>query len=100
MKAHEMLPDQQNSVVVDGVPVRKGSVGAFLVSWRTLQNESLPTAEREQAKADLLGLVPALQALGLFDVLTPRDPQLAQWVSPVQGPIEGETSQAMDLKVP
>lgn len=80
MKAHEMLPDGQNTVRVDGVTVRKGSVGAFLASWRICRDETRPAAEREAAKADLLALLPALRALGLFEALAPRDPELRRWI--------------------
>ncbi|MFC4161889.1 hypothetical protein [Chitinimonas lacunae] len=80
MKPHELLPDQHDTVVVNGSTVRKGSVGAFLVSWRLASDPAQAASTREEAKVDLLALVPALAALGLFEVLTPRDPQLAQWV--------------------
>src|SRR2546427_9529123 len=34
MQPHDILPDHQNDVQVNGVTVRKGSVGAFLASVR------------------------------------------------------------------
>lgn len=80
MKAHEMLPDGQNTVQVDGVTVRKGSVGAFLASWRICRDEAETAATREQARQDLLELIPALRTLGLFEVFEARDPALRQWI--------------------
>ena len=79
MKASEILPDEQNTTKINGITIRKGSVGAFLANWRVLQDASRAN-EHASAKADLLELLPALKELGLFEVLTPRDPLLAQWL--------------------
>lgn len=76
MKAQDMLPDDQDQVQVGGTRVRKGSVGAFLANARTLADASRSEAEHAAARADLLALVPPLRALGLFEVLRPRDPAL------------------------
>ena len=74
MRAEELLPDDVNQGEINGVTVRKGSVGAFLANARTLTD---PAAEaRAIAEHDLAALLPALRALGLFEVLQIRDERL------------------------
>ena len=76
MKPQDILPDQQDDVQVNGLTVRKGSVGAFLASVRDWQDPAGSAATRAAAEAYLRELLPALHALGLFQVLTARDPAL------------------------
>ncbi|WP_148239648.1 hypothetical protein [Stenotrophomonas maltophilia] len=76
MQPHDILPDHQNDVQVNGLTVRKGSVGDFLASVRDWQDPASDVATRSTAEADLRALLPGLHALGLFQVLTARDPAL------------------------
>ena len=80
MKPQDILPDQQDDVQVNGLTVRKGSVGAFLASVRDWQDPTGSDATRAAAEADLRSLLPALHALGLFQVLTARDPVLQRLI--------------------
>jgi uncharacterized protein len=82
MRAQDVLPDHVNQVEVGGVTVRKGSVGAFLANARVLQDPGATAAARAAATGDIKALAPALRALGLFDVLEIRDPQLRALVEP------------------
>lgn len=75
MQPQDILPDHQNEVQVNGLTVRKGSVGAFLASVRAWQD-----ATRAAAEADLRALLPGLHALGLFQVLAARDPALQRLI--------------------
>ncbi|QNM97057.1 hypothetical protein [Chitinimonas koreensis] len=77
MKAEHILPDDLDTVRRGDVVVRKGSVGAFLANAAVLADPAAPAAEREAAQADLIELLPALEALGLFEVFAVRDPALA-----------------------
>lgn len=80
MRPEDLLPDDQDHVQRDGLTVRKGSVGAFLANARLLQDPAASHADRASAERDLRALLPGLHALGLFDVLVPRDPALRQLV--------------------
>jgi hypothetical protein len=80
MRADQLLPDHQDHVERNGTTVRKGTVGAFLANARVLNDRSASPAAREQAEADLADIVPALRAIGLFDVLEIRDAALRAWV--------------------
>ncbi|WKB53382.1 hypothetical protein [Eleftheria terrae] len=68
MKPEDILPDTASHVQAGGHHVRKGSVGAFIANARRIADASSTPAERAAAEADLLALLPGLQALGLFDV--------------------------------
>jgi hypothetical protein len=76
MRASDVLPDDVNQGEFDGVQVRKGSVGAFLANARILLDPAASTELRSTAEHDLLELLPALRAIGLFEVLQIRDERL------------------------
>ncbi len=80
MRAQDMLPDAQNQIERDGVIVRKGSVGAFLVNAKAWCDATSDAAQRQAAERDLIELLPALRALGLFEVLDVRDAALRRLV--------------------
>ncbi|AOI95370.1 hypothetical protein [Burkholderia sp. LA-2-3-30-S1-D2] len=80
MRAEQMLPDHANRIEADGTTIRKGTVGAFLVNARVLTDPNAAPAERARAEVDTTDALPALRALGLFDVLEVRDPALRAWL--------------------
>lgn len=82
MRAEDVLPDQQNQGQFNGVTVRKGTVGAFLANARVWLDEAASSAERNSAERDILDALPALRALGLFDIVQVRDAALRELVSP------------------
>ncbi len=80
MRAEDILSDQQNQREFQGVTVRKGTVGAFLVNARVLRDTAAPAEARAQAEQDIVADLPALRALGLFEVLEVRDAGLRRLV--------------------
>lgn len=82
MRAEDVLPDQQNQGQFNGVSVRKGTVGAFLANARLWLAETSSDAEKAIAERDILDALPALHALGLFDIVQVRDTKLRELVSP------------------
>ncbi|AUL48014.1 hypothetical protein BTL55_14315 [Bordetella trematum] len=76
MHAEDILPDTHDHVERHGVRIRKGTVGAFLANSRLWLDPACPVGQRRAAESALLRDAPALRALGLFDVLTPRNPGL------------------------
>ncbi|KVT53423.1 hypothetical protein [Burkholderia ubonensis] len=80
MRADEMLPDHLNQLDLNGTTIRKGSVGAFLANARVLTDPHAEEAERSRAATDAADVLPALRALGLFDVFEIRDAALRAWV--------------------
>ena len=81
MRAEDVLPDQQNQGQFNGVTVRKGTVGAFLAKARLWLDEPSGSAERSIAERDIVDALPALHALGLFDILQVRDAALRELVA-------------------
>lgn len=80
MQPEDLLADDQNHVQRDGIVVRKGSVGAFLANASVLADPHAAAAAGAAAERDLLALVPALRAIGLFDVFAARDPALQRLI--------------------
>lgn len=80
MRPDDLLPDDLDHVQRDGITVRKGSVGAFLANAVVLQDADASDAARAAAERDLRALLPGLHALGLFNILAPRDPALQHLV--------------------
>ncbi|WP_407851204.1 hypothetical protein [Bordetella petrii] len=80
MRAEDILPGGQDWAEVDGVAVRKGTVAAFLANARLWSDPSADAAARAAAEHDMAGALPSLRALGLFEVLAPRDPALREWL--------------------
>ncbi|GAB7126972.1 hypothetical protein JCM19000A_14790 [Silvimonas sp. JCM 19000] len=81
MRAEHLLPDTLNQTVIDGVTIRKGTVGAFLLNARVWLEPSTSASQRAGIEADLCEALPALRALGLFEVLDIRDPALRAWIA-------------------
>ncbi|KAB0331867.1 hypothetical protein LSO07_09215 [Janthinobacterium sp. PLB04] len=82
MRAEDVLADQQNQGQFNGVTVRKGTVGAFLANARLWLDETSSDADRSSAERDIIEALPALHALGLFDIVQVRDAALRELVSP------------------
>ncbi len=81
MRANDFLPDTINESTVKGVLVRKGTVGAFLVNAKILRDATASAEAQAQAQRDVIEALPAMRALGLFDVLEIRDEKLRAFVA-------------------
>lgn len=86
MRAEDILPDNQNHAEQDGVVIRKGTVAAFLANARVWCDPASDASRRQAAELDIREALPSLQALGLFDVLSIRDPALKQLVDQMSAP--------------
>jgi hypothetical protein len=83
MRAEDMLPDHLDVAHIDGVAVRKGSVAAFLANARIFSDAHADATARAEAEQHIREALPALRAVGLFDVLEIRDARLRQWIDSV-----------------
>lgn len=81
MKPEQVLPDDQDKLTIADVTVRKGTVGAFLHNARLLMKSDLSEKARRQAEKDTQELLPALDALGFFEVLGIRDEILSACIN-------------------
>ncbi|MFW5418756.1 hypothetical protein J0910_19260 [Nocardiopsis sp. CNT-189] len=73
----DVLPDGAEGGEFGGMRVRKGTVKAAIDNARALESLEPGGAEHRAALARLREAVPALRALGLFEVFRFRDPDLA-----------------------
>lgn len=80
MRAKDFLPDHVNEGERDGIVIRKGTVGAFIVNAKVWSDPTTDPAKRAVAERDIIEAVPALLALGLFDVVAIRDTALQHLV--------------------
>ncbi|KPD15671.1 preprotein translocase subunit SecD [Burkholderia sp. ST111] len=80
MRADQILPDHVDQVDFNGTTVRKGTVAAFLASARIWTDEGASEEARAHAEADIVEGLPALRAIGLFEVLEIRDVSLRNWL--------------------
>ena len=76
MRADQILPGDVDEGHFQGVTIRKGTVAAFLANARAWTRAGADTPERAQAAREIARDLPALRALGLFDVLQIRDEAL------------------------
>ena len=63
-----------------GLPIRKGTVAAFIANAQALRDVEPGTAAHDELIATLKELAPQLAAIGVFEVFEPRDPQIAHLV--------------------
>lgn len=80
MRADQVLPDDVNQLDVRGTTIRKGTVAAFLFNARVWSDAGASESARKEAGADIVELLPALRAIGLFDTLQIRDTALRAWI--------------------
>ncbi|MBU7439528.1 hypothetical protein [Paraburkholderia fungorum] len=80
MRAEHVLPDHVDRADINGVTVRKGTVAAFLANARVWTDPASTDAARAVAATDIVAALPALRAVGLFDVLEIRDVRLREWI--------------------
>jgi cyclohexanecarboxylate-CoA ligase len=72
IRPEDMLEDGQDVRIISGVPVRKGTLGAFIGNARRLAAYPAGSAEYGEIVDQLRLLAPAVRALGLLDVFEPR----------------------------
>lgn len=72
--------DEDDQIAFGGVRVRKASVAGFLANAAFLRRPGVPRDLRDAVLRDIFDALPTLRAIGLFDVLEIRDPDLRAFV--------------------
>lgn len=85
MRAEDVLPHTADSLEIGGITIRKGSVGAFLANAAVLRDPAAAAPARAEALRHIEEALPALRALGLFDVFEIRDAELRAFVAKKDG---------------
>ena len=73
----DVLADGQEGTTFRGEYIRKGTIAAFIINAKLLDSTQEGSPEYEAAATQLRTLKPALDAVGLFDVVTIRNPAVA-----------------------
>jgi hypothetical protein len=88
IKPEDVLPDDVNSTIVNGVNVRKGSVAAVLANLKLLDSLDIKEDEKEAALGAIKSLAPALVAVGFKKYLTFNNPDIQKIVDEVAEEME------------
>lgn len=76
VKPEDMLPDDVNEKVINGIVARKGTIAALIGNIKKFEDPSTP----EEVKIDIIeaikDLVPAANAIGLFDIATIKNTEV------------------------
>lgn len=81
VRPEDVLADGQDSTEINGVVVRKGTIGAFLANARALSAMPTDSPRREPLIKELRDSARTLEAIGLFDIFEFRSPELAELIN-------------------
>jgi len=81
VRPSDVLPDDLDVGIMNGVSVRKGTIGAFVANVKLLEGLDPSDPGYREVVDQLRALVPAVRAVGVFDVLAPRSPVLAEIIA-------------------
>ena len=76
VKAEDVLPEGQEYAEFGGVPVRKGSIAAFIGNVQALAEVEPRSARWDEIVSQMRELKPALTRIGVFDVFELRDAEM------------------------
>jgi hypothetical protein len=76
VRPEDVLPDGVEYGVFENVPVRKGTIAAFIANVRALDGLEPGTNGYDAVAEQLREAVPALTAVGLFEIFEVRSPEL------------------------
>ena len=91
MKPQDILPDNINSVEVNGQQLRKGSVAAFMANIAIIENPA-NYAAYENAVKDLIELTPVLETLGVFKCFRLRSVKVITVITDIYPHLTGKLS--------
>lgn len=80
IRPEDILPEEINSLVINGVNVRKATVGATLANANILNSDTASEAEKFSALEKIKELIPALIAIGLHQHVTWKNPQIQKLI--------------------
>lgn len=81
IRPEDVLPDAINQTEIGGLPIRKGTVAAFLQNAIRWNDPATGDALREELSREMANSVPSLRALGIFEVFEARDMRLRDFLA-------------------
>jgi len=76
----DILSEQQNTTVLNGILVRKGSIAAFLKNLDLLDNPSITSEQKSAVISVIKELMPAVIAAGLAKHVVFKNPLIQSLV--------------------
>lgn len=76
VEPENILPDQENYLIIDGVKARKGTIAAVLQNAAILSSKNTTHEEKQAAKTSIMNLSPALIALGMHEHVIWKNPEI------------------------
>lgn len=67
IRPEDVLPENENYALVDGVKIRKGSIAAVMQNCKILSSPTASQEEKNRAKETIIELAPALVLLGVHE---------------------------------
>jgi hypothetical protein len=80
MRPEDLFPDGPDSMEVNGVRIRKGSIASFIYNALALDRLDLSSAEYQRALEGIRDMVPILRAVHVFEVFSVRSERVAEVV--------------------
>jgi hypothetical protein len=77
VRPEDVLSDEENTGMLNGLAVRKGSVAAFIANVKVLESLAPTDPGYPAVEAQLRALAPAVRAVGVLDVFAPRSATIA-----------------------
>lgn len=78
MQPEQMIPDEKNTVTLNGITVRKGSVAAFMANIEIIEREKSNSDIYQEALTDLLSLIPVIEGTGFFRLFTIKSARIRE----------------------
>lgn len=76
VKPEDMLPDDVNEKTINGIVARKGTIAALIGNIKKLEDPSTPEEVKVNIIETIKELVPAANAIGLFDIATIKNTEV------------------------
>jgi hypothetical protein len=77
VRPEDVLSDDANTGMMDGLEVRKGSIAAFIANVRILESLAPGDPDYPAVEEQLHALAPAVRAVGVLEVFAPRSATIA-----------------------
>lgn len=76
VKPEDILPDDVNEKTINGIVARKGTIAALIGNIKKLEDPSTPEEVKINIIETIKDLVPAANAIGLFDIATIKNTEV------------------------
>jgi hypothetical protein len=84
VRAEHLMPDDKDFAELNGVTIRKGTMGAFFANLRILRETAEDSPDRDAIIEELKQGIPTVRENGLFELFTFRSPELAKAIGVVE----------------